>query len=70
MFIQLHALRDNSPIWVNPKAIQMMTFAEGTTTLAVAGGLAMQVVESEAEVRSLIEDFFGGLALIVLQAYS
>jgi hypothetical protein len=69
MFIQLHALKDNTPIWVNPKHIMLITFDTGTTNLMLAGNIGMQIVESQAEVRQLVSDLTGYDAVTVLQTY-
>lgn len=76
MFIQLHSLTGNTPIWVNPASIALITFSEGRTDLLLANAtlngesLALQVIESEAEVRTLIEHCTEFDAVIVLPAYT
>jgi len=55
MLIELHAIADNAKIWVNPTKIMLVTFQEGTTTLMLEGGIAMQVVESMTDLRLLLD---------------
>lgn len=70
MLIEVHAVTDNTPMWLNPKSIMMVTFQDDTTTLMLDGGLAMQIIENKAELRGLLDQCTEyESSIIVTQAY-
>ena len=70
MFIQLHALTDNTSIWIDPKKVMVVTFGQGVTDIMLEGNLALRVIESEREFRELVDQVTEYDALAVLQAYT
>ena len=70
MLIECHSLTNNEKIWVDPDAIMMATFQEGATTLMLTGGIAIQIVESQSDLRGMLDQFSDVDPIIVAQAYT
>lgn len=70
MLIEVHSVTDNETLWLNPRKIMMATFQEGSTTLMLEGGIAMQIIESKADLRKLLDQVVvDETAIIIAQAY-